>query len=303
MSRPCSSRRLSFGTVLTVLVLATAPTAHAGSLEVVPTRSRGMGGALRGAAAGTSAPALNPSGLSLVRSYVIEGAYHYLQDEKGHLTQVAVSDSTSATNLGGGLSYTYATGSPPGGKASRHEGSFSLSFPFGDYVALGGSARYLKLSHTPTATNVEEKRSGFTFDAGLSVRPSQRFSLGLAAYGLKDMKDPQVPRAFGGGIVLIPMGELIIAGDAVLDQRTHDPALGNAWSFMGGAEYTAAGRFAVRAGGGHDGLREQPYASLGVSVLGEMGAIDAAGRLDLGSKHPQHSLYVGMALRLFVPSP
>jgi len=280
--------------------IALASQARAGSLEVVPTRARGMGGALRGAAAGSSAPALNPSGISLVRSYVIEGAYHYLHDEKGHLTQITLADSTSATNLGGALSYTYATASAGGMETSRHEGIFSLSFPFGDYIALGGSVRYLKLRQTPTGMGAETKQSGFTFDAGLTVRPSTRFSLGLAGYGLKDMKDAQAPRAYGGGLAVIPLGELIIGADAVLDPRSYAPGLGNAWSFMGGAEYTFAGRLAVRAGGGHDGVRERGFLTAGLSVLGEMGAFDAGARFDLGGKNP---ISLGLALRLFVPSP
>jgi hypothetical protein len=280
------------------LALAHLP-AHAGSLEVVPTRAQGMGGALRGAAAGTSAPALNPSGISLVRSYVVEGAYHYLHDQKAHVTQVALSDSTSASNVGGALIYNYATGGVGGAHQSRHEGGLSLSFPFGDYVSIGGSVRYLKIRNQ-AAGGVEEKSSGFTYDAGLTVRPSQKLSLGLVAYGLKDLKDPQVPRYFAGGLALLPIGELIITGDVVVDQRTYAPGLDNAWSFLGGAEYTFAGRLAVRVGGGHDGLRDRGYFTAGLSALGEVGAVDVGGRLDLGGSNP---MYVGAALRLFVPAP
>jgi hypothetical protein len=307
MSRPrhAPAHRTVLACLIFSALLATT-TARAASLELVPTRARGMGGALRGAAAGTSAPALNPSGISLVRSYVVEGAYHYLQDQSGHLAQVALSDSTSASNIGGAVMYTYGTASKDGAESSRHEGTLSLSFPFGDYVALGGSVRYLKLRATP-AGGAEDKRSGFTFDAGLTIRPSAKLSIGLVGYGLKDFKDPQVPRAFGGGVALLPLAELVIVADLVLDQRTYehalDPTVGNAWSFMGGAEYTFVSRLGVRLGGGHDGVRDRGYLTAGLTALGEMGAIDVGARLDLGGTHPANAMYVGVALRLFVPSP
>ncbi|HEY0714829.1 MAG TPA: hypothetical protein VGF45_19265, partial [Polyangia bacterium] len=91
--------RRSFAPVTTLALLLTSlvSTAQAGALEVVPTRALGVGGALRGSAAGTVGPALNPSGISLTRSYVVEGLYQYLQAPGGHLTHVAIADSTSAS--------------------------------------------------------------------------------------------------------------------------------------------------------------------------------------------------------------
>src|SRR5215208_2580193 len=94
--------------------LTAGPALAQGELPSLSTRSIGMGGALRGAATGTAALSLNPSGISLARSYVVEGGYQYLRGLDGHVAGLAIADSTSGFNLGGGLYYTYATAAPGG---------------------------------------------------------------------------------------------------------------------------------------------------------------------------------------------
>jgi hypothetical protein len=183
---------------------------------------------------------------------------------------------------------------------SRHEVGLSLSFPFGDRVAVGGTARYLRLERE-TAGAVQEKNTGFTFDAGITVRPIDRLSFGFCGYGLKDMEDPQAPSGFGGGVALVPVPELVIAADAVLDRRTYVPGAGKAITYSGGAEYTWAAKFAVRGGGGRDGLREAGFGTLGFTALTESGAIDIGGRMDLGGS--EKAYVVAASLRLFVPTP
>jgi hypothetical protein len=283
--------------------LASGP-ARAGDLQVVPPRSLGMGGALRGAATGGGAIMLNPSGMSLARSYVVEGSYHFLNSEEGHLAHVSVVDSTSGFNLGGGLYYTYATASPGAAADSgRHEAGLALSFPFGDRVSVGGTVRYLRARRETGAgsTGTVARTNGFTFDAGITVRPVRPVTIGLVGYGLRDLQDAQVPRAVGGGVAVAPTEQLLFAVDALYDYRTSEIARGKTLSVFGGAEYTAAARFALRAGGGKGGPRERTFATLGVSLLSEIGAIDVGARSDVQSG--EKDVFVGLAARLFVPTP
>ncbi|HEY0710490.1 MAG TPA: hypothetical protein VGG33_27040 [Polyangia bacterium] len=290
-------RSLLIVTTATLLATSLSATAHAGVLEVLPTRALGLGGALRGAAAATAGPTMNPSGISLTRSYVVEGLYQYLNAPGGHLTQVAIADSTSASNIGGGLTYTYATASPDGGgELGRHEVGLSLSLPLGDRLAIGGTGRYLRVWNPGV-----ERRTGFTFDAGLTIRALDRVSLGLAARGLNDFKDAQAPATFAGGLAVSPTGELTLLADAILDRRTYVEGADAVFSFLGGAEYTWASRVAVRAGGGRDGVGEVGYGSLGVSILGESGALDFGGRMDFGGG--DSNFIFGLSARLFVPAP
>jgi hypothetical protein len=264
-----------------------------------------MGGSLRGLAAGGGAIMLNPSGMSLARSYVVEGSYQFLSREQGHLGHVSVVDSTSAFNLGGGLYYTYGSASPDVAPSShRHEAGAALSFPFGDKVAVGATLRYVRAERDAGPDPVvdpELKTSGFTFDVGLSIRPVPMFTLGLVGYGLRDLDDAQVPRAFGGGIALVPIAELVVAVDGVYDARTSESAPGKSLSVFGGAEYTLESRFAFRLGGGRGGPRERTFATAGVSLLSGAGALDLAFRTDLSGD--DKDIFFGLAGRLFVPTP
>jgi hypothetical protein len=290
--------------VLTFGVASGQPAAAA-PLQFTPNRILGMGGAGRAAASGTAGPTLNPSGMSLVRSYVVEGAYQYLSDQQGHLAHVAIADSTSGSNVGGGLTYTYATASPAGlidgaESLSRHEAGLSLSFPFNDHVAIGVTGRYLKMTRG-LAGGIEENSSGITFDAGITVRPIDRIALGFVGYGLRDLKNAQAPSGFGGGAAVVVVPELILVADAIVDRGTYLAEPKKSVTYAGGAEYTMAARFALRGGGGSDGARHAGFGTLGISALSESGSLDLDGRLDFGEG--EKAWVIGVSLRLFVPAP
>lgn len=307
-TRPAPFRRIAaigFLLLTTGISTLSARPAAADALQVVPTRVLGMGGASRGAASGSAGPTLNPSGISLVRSYVVEGAYQYLSNQQGHLGHISIADSTSASNVGGGLTYTYATAAPEGTYAgaeafSRHEGGLSLSFPFSDHVAVGATGRYLKLTRQLPGL-AQEERSGVTFDAGITVRPVDHISIGFVGYGLRDLKDPQAPFGYGGGIAFTPVPELVVVADGVVDLRTYTPENDKAVTVAGGAEYTSASRLAIRAGGGRDGYSKAGFGTLGLSALSESGALDVGARLDFADG--KKTYMIGVSLRLFVPTP
>src|SRR5687767_5206682 len=166
---------------LLALALPAGRAAAQGALPMEATRTLGMGSASRGHATGTAALSLNPSGISLARSYVVEGGYQFLRGQDGHVTGVAIADSTSAFNMGGGLYYTYGTASPEGAASfGRHEAGAALSFPFADKVMIGGALRYLRLHREALGTVPGDKQNGFTFDAGMTIRPVKFISVGVA---------------------------------------------------------------------------------------------------------------------------
>jgi hypothetical protein len=299
-----TARLLLLGAPLLGSLLAPG-TARAGDPDALPPRVLGMGGALRAAATGDAGPLLNPSGISLLRSYALEASYEHVAPSAGHVGHVSVVDSTSAFNVGGALYYTYATAAPEAAPApSRHEGGLSLSLPLGERIMLGGTAKYVRARRDGsglTPALPDEHTSGITFDAGLTVRPVPSVSLGVVGYSLRDMKLPEAPLSLGWGIGFTPIPELLVAFDGVVDFTTYDDQRGNALSLMGGGEYAFANRLAVRAGGGYDGLRKNGYGSLGFSFLSELGAIDLAARRDVSGE--VKATFVGIAGRLFVPSP
>ena len=292
---------------LSLGALAVASVAQAAAPPVPGTRALGMGGALRGSATGDSALLLNPSGMSLMRAYVIEAAYVHDKIGAGNtnLGRLSVVDSTSGFNIAGGLYYNYLADEPAGApKRAGHEGGLALSVPLGEHLFLGGTAKYLRLRNSGTLpAGTPSLVKGFTFDAGLTLKPVNMISIGLVGQNLADLHTDRAPRTAGGGVTVGATSELLFAFDAVLDFTTarDTGGHGNLWSFMGGGEYLLAKRFALRAGGGRRGTTHAGYLAVGGSFVGEVGALDVGFQQDLGGS-PKET-FIGASARLFLPSP
>lgn len=259
------------------------------------TRPLGTGGAMRALATGDSGPQLNPSGISLMRSYQLEGAYQYGKTGDTSDARISAVDSTSAFNLGGALNYTYHHQSSNGVNQSGHIIGASLSFPFADKIFLGGSAKYVHFTGVDSTVH-----SGFTYDAGLTIRPLTLLSVGVAGYNLRDFGDPSLPRGVGGGIAIIPMPTLLFVFDTVYEKVYNDDTRDSTVHYMGGGEFSFSSAGAIRIGGGRNGLTKNGYVSGGVSVLSaEIGALDVGLRQDVSGN--QKTTIVGISARLFVP--
>lgn len=285
---------------MTLLTLGWGTLAWADGTVMPGTRSLGVGGALRGAASGDSGPMLNPSGISLIRAYVVDGAYQYGSSNSSHGAHVSVVDSTSAFNIGGALTYTFQS-VKPGDKASQTTHLFggSLSFPLGDFAFVGGSAKYLHFVYDDPS--IESTTKGFIFDAGLTVRPIPFFSLGLVGYNLSNRENGYVPMGFGGGVsVNVVPGMLALLFDSVYERIYGDPSRDKAYWFMGGAEFSAQ-TMAFRLGGGRDGVNRTGYLSGGASFVSQLGAVEIALRQDISGD--RKSTFIGVSGRLFVPAP
>ena len=278
-------------------VVALAPQAFAQTMSPLTPRALGTGGAMRGFAAGDSGPQLNPSGISLLRSYSVEGSYQYGSVANSQDARLSAVDSTSAFNVGGALYYGYHHDSPTDSTSqSGHLFGASLSFPILDKVFLGGSANYLRFTDTTSTTN-----TGFTFDAGMTVRPVSMLSAGAVATNLFDKSLPGAPRTFGGGVALLPLPTLILFFDTVWQKVYGDSSRDQVTSYMGGGEFSFASSAAFRLGGGRDGLSKNGYVAGGISLLsGDIGALDVGLRQDVSGN--TKATIVGVSARLFVPS-
>ena len=260
------------------------------------TRPLGTGGAMRALATGDSGPQLNPSGISLMRTYQVEGAYQYGRTAGSNDARLSAVDSTSAFNIGGALNYTYHRESADGVSDSGHIVGGSLSFPFVDKVFVGGSAKYI---HVTDAGNTTQ--TGFTYDAGLTIRPISQISLGAVGYNLRDFGIPWLPRGVGGGVALLPMPTLLLVFDTVVEKVYGDPSRDRTTHYMGGGEFSFSSAGAIRAGGGWNGLTKNGYISAGFSALSaEIGALDLGVRQDVSGQNK--STIFGISVRLFVPS-
>jgi len=299
---PMLSRILTTLPAFTYCAIVSAAPAFADGLGSPIPRPLGTGGAMRAVATGDAGPQLNPSGISLLRAYFLEGSYQYGSTAGSHDARISAVDSTSGYNIGGAVYYTYHRDSPSDGVTQiGHLFGGSLSFPLLDKIFLGGSAKYIHFADTAGT------HSGFTFDAGLTIRPIPLLSIGVVGYNLLDHGIQWSPKAVGGGIAILPMPSLIFVFDSVMEKVysvekvSSVPTRDSAMHYMGGVELSISSAAAIRLGGGHDGLSKNGYVSAGVSAISaDIGAIDVGLRQDVSGN--SKSTIIGVSARLFVPA-
>jgi hypothetical protein len=301
------SRTLLAAVALGLILLGAVPglgarPARAAADQLYNTRALGMGGALRGAAAGGAGPLMNPSGMSLVQSYTVEAAYMLATARTDHFFHGAIVDSTSGFRLGGGLYYTYHSDNPEGQNAGHgHEAGLALSFPFGEHVALGGTLKYFNLSGDQRP--VEGDRQ-ITFDAGATIRATSIVSLGVVGYNLRNLHAAVAPVGLGYGVAVVPDPDITLVVDGVTTLTADAPATRTGTRVMGGGEVLLAKKIAVRLGGGYDGVTQNGFFTAGFSAVSDVGAIDLGIRQDAfqNGPYPRETI-AGVSVRLFVPAP
>jgi hypothetical protein len=269
------------------------------------TRAVGMGGATRAWALADSAVLVNPSGMSLAKAYNVEGSYAYGSRLREQFLHASVVDSTSATNLAGGLYYTYRFDKTTGlGAGHGHEVGGALSLPIGTSVALGGTLKWFRLVGADNGPAVPATTwDGWTVDAGATVRPGPTLSFGVVGVNLVDQHRGQVPRMVTYGAAYLPIPEIILALDGVTSFTRDDVTGARGTGFRAGIEGSLAQRVALRAGGGTDPVVGMGYLAAGFSAVSEVGAVDVGVRGDLFQYRPggSRNLFLGVSLRLFVP--
>jgi hypothetical protein len=285
--------------VACVFVLA-APRAWALD-DFSTTRTTGMGEASRAYAVGNVGPALNPSGMSLVKNFqVLEGTYAYSQRLNAHTLHASMVDNTSNFGIAGGLYYNYRISDPPGvGQGRGHEAGLALSLPLVNRATLGGTVKYFSLSGSEAPAN---QTGGVTFDAGLTVTVLPQLSVAVVGTNLRDLHNSNAPLGIGYGIAIIPMADLVIVADGwtVFTPSNYTGRKGT--NVMVGGDLTLGGKVDIRLGGGYDAATLNGYGSAGLSLTSEVGAIDAGIRQDIvvheGSRR---DTVVAVSLRLFIP--
>jgi hypothetical protein len=284
------------------LLLAVALSRPARAFEEFQgTRALAMGGATRAWAVGDSAPLLNPSGMTLVKSYNVEASYLYASRLQGHFFHASVVDSTSSADVAGALYYTYHTDQRGGLAAGHgHEGGASLALPLGGFLSVGGTAKWFQLVGSDEGPALA--RGGLTFDAGVTVRPTAEVSLAVVGANLRDLHAGQAPLTLSYGAAYLPMPDLVLALDGLTSFTRDDVSGARGTGVQGGVEWSIAQRVGLRAGGGTDPFVGAGFLSAGVSALSEMGAVDVGVRGDLFPMRTgsTRNLFVGVSLRLFV---
>jgi hypothetical protein len=284
-----------------VLLFATLGSAHAegDSLDdMLGPREIAVGEALRGAASGASAIALNPAGLSLTHEVVFEGGYGYRAADGASLLDVSACDTTSA--IPGCFYYDYAGSNPDLDGMSLHRTTHvfggAVAYPLSPKFALGTTIKYHRFD---SDVMNEPKSSGLSEDLGLIARLTPDLNLGVGAYNLFGSDAVQFPRALGGGMQAHLLPQLALSFDARWRLLDNDHTA----RYGGGAEYfisTSNGQtgFPIRAGVLHDNGLSATYLSAGLGIATMRYSIDVTGRY--AASGPSDRLIIA-SMRFFGP--
>lgn len=244
-----------------------------------------MGGALRAHGSGIDAPLFNPANLGLSRVYHLQALAQFTPEAGRQLYGGVVADSTR--RVAGSVAFFGGFLDPDGIDRSYIDIRSSLSFAASDTIHVGVSGRYLTLDQEGYGPLGNSRASGglldpdasptgrlalvseFTFDAGITVMPTENLHIAVVGKNLTYPDNGILPTSFGGGIGY-GSREFSLEIDAVADF--------NSWPdisarVMLGGEYLAAEVVPIRlgyqydmmAGSGQDGAH---------AISGGLGYVD-----------------------------
>lgn len=261
-------------------------------------RAIGTSDALTAASYGAVAKSLNPAGVALMKSYVIEGWYGFRPSGDGQVASAAICDSTR--RVGACLSYDFVTASPASGTEQRmHVFSLATGVPISDKIILGFTNRVADYEETVADVMSDASRDwAFIMDAGLIVRITPQINVAAVAHNLVGSDDAQFARSYGGGFAFVPRPELTIAADMRYSMVTEAPR----WA--GGVEYylgAGGGQslYPIRVGYSYDAANDAQY------VTGGLGWVSPRLGLDIGARKQVaegDELTLQFGLRLFMPN-
>jgi hypothetical protein len=283
-----------------VLVLSVASSGFArADGDVLGARSLAVGESLRAAATGSLATHLNPAGVALARSYVIEGGYGYRPDDKSHIQAVSLCDSVTS-RVAACLYYNHLSADPTEeGDRSLHEFGITTAVPLGSSLALGVTNRYVSYSESVMEeVPFDSSKKGLLFDAGILYRVIPSLSLAFVGYNLIGADDARYARALGFGAAFTPAGRLTFSADGRYDFGTDSARWG------GGAEYLFSGADAqqgipIRAGYVYDAETSGSFITAGAGFVTPRVALDIGARKQVASGD---ELMLQLSLRLFLPN-
>src|SRR5262249_32114023 len=298
-----SARQLVVALVLAA-PLGVWPTPARADEELGSARALGMGDALRAAATGSAAVHLNPSGLTLIRNFVIGGGYQFRGADSTNFVEVSVADSIPS-RVAAAVYFDYESADVKDGSGAKlgdrsgWESGVALALPLTEWLSLGLTPKYQSIDQPATGGG---KAEGFTIDAGATLRPLSFLNIGLVGGNLVEQDSTRAPRTLGLGFALVPFPTLIVDFDMVFDfdsaRLTMRPDQTETQYHFGG-EYLLAQRLALRGGYVHDGVTGSNFAAFGASLVTPQLALDFGGRTQVDGPG-QHATLFGVSLRLFL---
>ena len=215
----------------------------------------------------------------------------------------AVDSSTS--RVAGGLSGTYTIQDADGLKRKATDLRFALAFPISERLYVGAVGKYLKVTqdglgpfgYSLPSAGLQNGAivNGFSFDAGLTVKPADILSFSLVGTNLTNPGNGLRPLGLGGGVG-VGTSDFSLEGDVAADFTTYDSTK---LRYMLGGEYLAADHFPLRAGYRYDDGQKSHAVAGGVGYVEQSFAAELSLRRTVSG---EASTTVLIALQYFLES-
>ena len=272
--------------------------------EMPGARAVAMGGALTALGVSTTALYLNPANMSLARVYHIEAFAAFSPEAQRQTYGAAAVDSViNTSHVAGGFAGTWSELDPDGIDRTWTDLRAGASFPLGDYLSLGATARWLRVEQAVSAgpfgtsaasdgTPTSPIFNGPTFDLG-ATGSLGGFRLGVVGHNLTNPGTALAPTTGALGLGFTS-DTFSVEGDGLLDFTTYKKPEGR---LMAGGEVFVADRYALRAGWRYDAGTNIHSPSVGVGYIDPHWSVELALRRDLLSDHAE--TYGVLSLRYF----
>lgn len=290
---PCSSPRAVAAVLSTAAFLAAGGSAAEPSKippelawnygDVETARSTALGGAVRAFGPATTALYANPANLAATQVYHIEALGQIWPEGRRQSYGATAADSVTS-RLAGAIGGHYTIQDPDGFKRKAIDARIGLAFPLSDKLFIGAAGRLLRLEQnglgplgsSPASGGLRNALiiNGVTFDAGLTLKPTQTFAISVVGQNLTNPGTGIQPTSVGGGLAFANT-DLTLEADVVNDFTTYNASKIRA---MGGGELLVSNHFPIRAGYRYDQGQKTQWISGGAGYLDQSFAVEASVR-------------------------
>jgi opacity protein-like surface antigen len=260
--------------------------------DIETARTGALGGAVRAISSSVEALHSNPANLVAARVYHLAGMAQFWPSANRQSYGAAIVDSiVSRSRLAGALSANWVFQDPSGVDRTAMDLRFGLAFPVSDKLYVGAALRYLDLEEKgfargqvlpPSAASDGLPRDSIvkdiTFDAGISIKPTDMLNFSLVGQNLTDTGHGFLPLTLGGGVG-IGTRDYSAEFDMVADFTTFDETRTRT---MIGLEMLAADNYPLRLGYRYDAGFQSHALSLGAGYTSREFSFDVGVRRSFG---------------------
>lgn len=269
--------------------------------EVETGRSAALGGAMRALGNAITGLYSNPANIALTRVYHLQGLAQIWPEARRQSYGASAVDSVTG-RLAGAIGAHYGSLDPDGVDRKWTDVRVAVAFPISERFYAGITGKYLKLrdlghprigyglpnSYASAGLGDAATVDGFTFDAGITVKPTSSLFIGVVGSNLTSAGNGFQPLTLGGGVGY-GNNDITAEVDFVADFTTFTKADGSSRTAMralAGFEYLAADHFPLRIGYRYDAEPSTHAISGGVGYIDPQFAIDLAVRRTVSGKEP-----------------